>query len=241
MRLTTMKMSALGSAFAAMFLMPAAHAAVRFSDAIDGLYADAAHAGRGWVVDYIAKPNGDGILYLYGAAYDQTGKQVWVTTNFDVKEFEFKKTGVPMAMPTGGRFDDNWPGAVATTLIGTMDVELTSCGELKVALKPNAASGLPNSTQTLIASGDYVASAGIPTVNDRCVQKRKFTACPAGSTAVASAERTCQITGTIASNMTLTNETTWVLKGLVKVGTDNANKVALTIEPGTLITGSGQA
>jgi hypothetical protein len=41
--------------------------------------------------------------------------------------------------------------------------------------------------------------------------------------------------------MTLTNETTWVLKGLVKVGTDNQTKVNLTIEPGTLITGSGQA
>jgi hypothetical protein len=241
MRLTTMTKSVLGSALAAMFLMPAANAAVRFSDAIDGLYADAAHAGRGWVVDYIAKPNGDGILYLYGAAYDQTGKQVWVTTNFDVKEFEFKKTGVPMAMPNGGRFDDNWPNAVQTNIVGTMDVELTACGELKIALKPNAATGLPNSTQTLVASGDYVASAGIPTVNDRCVQKRKFTACPTGSTPVASAERTCQITGTIASNMTLTNETTWVLKGLVKVGTDNANKVNLTIEPGTLITGSGQA
>ncbi|HJU39361.1 MAG TPA: hypothetical protein VJ724_07275, partial [Tahibacter sp.] len=150
-------------------------------------------------------------------------------------------TGVPMAMPNGGRFDDNWPNAVQTNIMGTMDVELTACGELKVALKPNAASGLPNSTQTLVASSDYVASAGIPTVNDRCVQKRKFTACPAGSTAVATAERTCQLTGTIATSMTLTNETTWVLKGLVKVGTDNANKVNLTIEPGTLITGSGQA
>ena len=39
--------------------------------------------------------------------------------------------------------------------------------------------------------------------------------------------------------MTLTNNTTWVLDGLVKVGGDNTNQTVLTIEPGTLLTGNG--
>lgn len=238
MRLNLLKLSALAGALAAV-AAPASHAAVRFSEATDALYSDATHGGRGWVVDFIPRATGGGILYLYGAAYDQTGKQAWVTSNFEIGEFEFKKTDVPMAMPTGGRFGDTWPSAVTPVVNGKLDVELLSCGELKITVKPDAATGLPTSTQTLVSSADYVGSLGVNAVNDKCVQKRKFTACPAGSTLVA--DRTCQITGTIASNMTLTNETTWVLKGLVKVGADNSNNVKLTIEPGTLITGSGQA
>ncbi|TDR38245.1 hypothetical protein DFR29_12245 [Tahibacter aquaticus] len=240
MRFTILKLSALAGALAAaVFAAPVSHAAVRFSEATDALYSDATHGGRGWVVDYIPRADGSGILYLYGAAYDETGKQAWITSNFEVKEFEFKKTDVPMAMPTGGRFGDTWPNAVTPVVNGKLDVELLSCGELKITVKPDAATGLPTSTQTLISSADYVGSLGVNAVNDKCVQKRKFSACPTGTTLVA--DRTCQITGTIASNMTLTNETTWVLKGLVKVGADNSNKVKLTIEPGTLITGSGQA
>ncbi|WP_257388360.1 hypothetical protein [Tahibacter caeni] len=240
MRFTIPKLSALAGALAAAVLaVPAANAAIRFSEATDGLYSDATHGGRGWVVDFIPRKDGGGILYLYGAAYDQTGKQAWITSNFEVKEFEYKKTDVPMAMPTGGRFGDTWPSAVTPVVNGKLDVELLSCGELKITVKPDAATGLPNSTQTLIASSDYVNSLGGATINQQCVQKRKFTSCPAGTTQVA--DRTCQLTGTIGTNMTLTNETTWVLKGLVKVGTDNSTKVKLNIEPGTLITGSGQA
>ncbi len=240
MRFTIPKLSALALALAAAVLAaPAANAAIRFSEATDGLYSDATHGGRGWVVDFIPRKDGSGILYLYGAAYDETGKQAWITSNFEIKEFEFKKTGVPMAMPTGGRFGDTWPTPVVPVANGTLDVELLSCGELKITVKPNAATGLPTSTQTLTASADYVGTLGVAAVNEQCVQKRKFTACPTGTTLVA--DRTCQITGTIAQNLTLTNETTWVLKGLVKVGTDNSAKVKLNIEPGTLITGSGQA
>jgi hypothetical protein len=240
MRVPMLKLGALGGALAAaLFVAPVSHAAVRFSEATDGLYADVAHPGRGWVADFIPRKTGGGTLYLYGAAFDQTGKQAWVTTNFELGEFEFKKTDVPFAMTVGGRFGDEWPTPANVALAGKMDVELLSCGELKVSLRPDAATGLPNTTQTLTASADFSASLGNDAINEKCVQKRKFTACPAGSTLVA--DRTCQITGTIATSMTLTNEATWVLKGLVKVGADNTNKVKLTIEPGTLITGSGQA
>ncbi|HSX61569.1 MAG TPA: hypothetical protein VLF18_15315 [Tahibacter sp.] len=240
MRFPISKLSALAGALAAALLAaPAANAAIRFSEATDGLYSDATHGGRGWVVDYIPRKDGSGILYLYGAAYDETGKQAWITSNVEIKEFEFKKTDVPMAMPTGGRFGDTWPGTVNPVVNGKLDIELLSCGELKITVKPDASTGLPTSTQTLVASADYVGSLGVPAVNEQCVQKRKFTSCPTGSTLVA--DRTCQITGTIGTNMTLTNETTWVLKGLVKVGSDNSARVKLNIEPGTLITGSGQA
>ncbi|MEO8671164.1 MAG: hypothetical protein ABI411_07595 [Tahibacter sp.] len=240
MRFLSVRHSALSLALAGAFLaLPSAQAAVRFSEAVDGLYADTTHPGRGWVVDHIAFPNGDGIFYMFSSAYDSTGKQVWLTTNFDTKEFEYKKTDIPFAIPTGGRFGDTWPTAVSTTISGKMDVEIMSCDEIKLTLRPDATTGLPTSTQTLTSSAAYVDSVpGLDTVNDRCAIKRKFTTCPAGTTA-GPVDRSCILTGTIASNLTLTNETTWILKGLVKVGTDNSNKVTLTIEPGTLITGSG--
>ncbi len=37
----------------------------------------------------------------------------------------------------------------------------------------------------------------------------------------------------------LTNDTTWILDGLVRIGDDNANSGAITIEPGTVLIGGG--
>jgi hypothetical protein len=65
MRFNLLKLSALAGALAAV-AAPVSHAAVRFSEATDALYSDPTHGGRGWVVDFIPRANGGGILYLYG-------------------------------------------------------------------------------------------------------------------------------------------------------------------------------
>ncbi|MGB0132668.1 hypothetical protein, partial [Dokdonella sp.] len=72
----------------------------------------------------------------------------------------------------------------------------------------------------------------------KCVYEKKFAGCPAG-TAPGVQPRSCVLSGAITSDRTLTNDTTWVLDGLVRVGGDNTNKAVLTIEPGTLLTGNG--
>ncbi|RHW75121.1 hypothetical protein [Colwellia sp. RSH04] len=64
--------------------------------------------------------------------------------------------------------------------------------------------------------------------------------CPTGTTAISAADgvtTTCQISGTITSNLTLTANNLYALSGPVFVGEDKANSATLTIEAGTTIFG----
>lgn len=64
--------------------------------------------------------------------------------------------------------------------------------------------------------------------------------CPTGTTAISSVDSsttTCQISGTITSNLTLTANNVYALDGAVFVGEDKANSATLTIEAGTTIYG----
>lgn len=67
----------------------------------------------------------------------------------------------------------------------------------------------------------------------------KFAGCPAFATA--SSGNACVLQGTIAQNITLTNNTTWVLAGGVYIGEDNTKASTLTIEPGTRVVGQSGA
>lgn len=243
MHFTTTSKAALGAVLAGVLFAAPAVSSVRFSDAIDGNWADLAHDGRGWMIDYIpagkddnSAVNPSSTLFMYGAVYDQQGKPFWVALQAGVKEFEYKITGVALSTREGGQFGDTWSGNSTLRTIGTADVEMTSCSEIKLTLKPEASTGLPSSTQTLTA----LKFANDVNGSDRCVVKRAFTGCPVG-TAVGPVPRSCMLSGTITQNLTLTNETTWILNGLVKIGIDNQTKVVLTIEPGTVIIGAGQA
>lgn len=96
---------------------------------------------------------------------------------------------------------------------------------------PDSGSGLP--------PVDLDFKRLVPATTDACVYTKAFSACPAGTTPGAQ-PRSCVLSGTINHDMTLTNNTTWVLSGLVKVGEDNSTRVNMSIEPGTRITGQGQ-
>jgi hypothetical protein len=64
--------------------------------------------------------------------------------------------------------------------------------------------------------------------------------CPTGTSAISSADgvtTTCQISGTITSNLTLTANNLYALNGPVFVGEDKANSATLTIEAGATIFG----
>ena len=64
--------------------------------------------------------------------------------------------------------------------------------------------------------------------------------CPSGTVAISPADgstTTCQITGTITSNLTLTANNLYALNGPVFVGEDKENSATLTIEAGTTIFG----
>jgi hypothetical protein len=65
--------------------------------------------------------------------------------------------------------------------------------------------------------------------------------CPAGTTTIAMVDaqtNTCQVSGRITSDLTLTEGNHYALSGAVFVGDDNADSATLTIEPGVVVYGS---
>ena len=63
--------------------------------------------------------------------------------------------------------------------------------------------------------------------------------CPTGTTEIAeiNGRRSCQLSGTVTSDLTLTRSNYYVLDGRVTIGGDNADSAVLTIESGTTIIG----
>lgn len=227
---------ALATSFAAVLAAPAAHAAIRFSEAIDGNWYNIdsnATGARGWSFDYLTRLDGTARLFLYSNTFDSNGNGVAVTTDFDVAEFEFIKTGQPVAKLT------TINGQPTYTVIGTLDLELKSCGNLEIKFHPsNAADPVSASIPTFQQLAPLQNLATPNSNNATCVAAREFTGCPAGTTA-GPEPRSCVLSGNYDQDFTLTNETTWLLDGLVTVGGDNVNRATLTIEPGTVITGIG--
>ncbi|WP_440224723.1 hypothetical protein ACQQ2N_05710 [Dokdonella sp. MW10] len=230
----TLKQAALAACVAAGFAAAPSYAAVVLTDAFSGNWKDADRPNRGWDIDVLQRANGNKVLFLYSATYDAQGKPMWVTTNFEIKEFEFQWTGKTLATFEGGSFAGN--ETPVRRDIGTVDVRVDSCGEINVSITPNAASGFAPLTQRLVPSQSLVS--GVEQKGPKCVYETKFTGCPAGSVAGA-LPRSCVLSGSITRDMTLTNDTTWVLDGLVRVGGDNTNAAVLTIQPGTILTGNG--
>ncbi|MFC3121049.1 hypothetical protein [Agaribacter flavus] len=65
--------------------------------------------------------------------------------------------------------------------------------------------------------------------------------CPAGTTTLPSVDgstTTCEVTGRITSNLTLTAGNHYALSGAVFVGGDNENSATLTVEPGVVVYGA---
>ncbi len=211
-----------------------ASAALIVSDVFSGNWTDADRPNRGWDVDVLTRPNGQKILFLYSSSYDNDGNPYWITTNFDINEFENEWTGKPLVTFEGGSF----AGSETPTRvdIGTINVSFASCGELNITVNPNAGSGFQPVTQRLYPIQSL--ASGIQDKGPRCVYKSEFTACPTGSTP-GPEPRSCRLTGAILSDRTLTNDTTWFIDGLVRVGGDNTSPTVLTIEPGTLLKGNG--
>jgi hypothetical protein len=211
-----------------------ASAAVKLSDIFDGNYFSAAASGRG--VSVLVAPYGDGRNEFFGAVYtyDTDGEPTWLILQDTFLEHQTENTEVPIYRLDGGVFGEGWdPAAVNTNVVGTGTVRVNSCGSLFFDLDMNDDSGFPDATLGDLAPVDGVA--------DTCVYTREFTSCPAFSQASTVVPRGCELSGVITQDVTLTNEITWILNGLVRVGDDNANSATITIEPGTTMIGAGQA
>lgn len=229
-----LKRAAIAACVAGGLVAAPLQAAVILSDVFSGNWKDADRPNRGWDIDVLSRANGDKVLFLYSSSYDAQGNPFWITTNFDIKEFEFAWTGKVFGTFEGGSFAGS--ETPVGRALGTMSVSVESCGEINISVTPDAGSGLQPVTQRLVPLQSLVS--GVEDKGSKCVYKRKFSGCPAGTTSGV-LPRSCVLRGAITQNLTLTNETTWILDGLVRVGGDNVNSATLTVEPGTLVVGNG--
>jgi hypothetical protein len=115
--------------------------------------------------------------------------------------------------------------------VGTATVQLNSCTNINFSLDMTDASGLPD-----VDLGDLVP---VGPASNQCVYKEEFDGCPDFSSEFGNIPRACTLTGVYNEDITLSNDITWVLDGLVRIGDDNANSGTITIEPGTVIIGAG--
>lgn len=207
-------------------------AALVLGDSFDGDWMSSDWQNRGWVVDVITRPSGDKVVYMFGAVFNAAGETEWVVATPGIGEFESGAVGADLITLAGATFNgDENPVPVP---FGTVDFQFNSCHELEISIHPNADTGYQPVEKTL-QPAQFLATPG---TKPGCVYDTAFAGCPAGTTAGA-APRSCVLSGIITRDMILTNDTTWILEGLVQVGNFNADSATLTIEPGTVVTGSG--
>ena len=227
----TTRLTRLALASAIALAATQAHASVRLSEAFDGAWFDPAASGRGVLVDFI--PNASrtgGTLFAADFVYDNAGNPFWITLQQNWSEFQYTSTNVPIFRAAAGTWPT--PGASTNTQIGTATFTINSCNSITVSYAMDAGSGFANRTQTLERLGGVDGAA--------CAYQQAFTACPSFATAApAYGPRACNLPSSITSDITLTNDITWVMNGKVGVGVDGGAVGTLRIQPGTLLISTG--
>ncbi len=223
---------ALLCAIAGSLFAGSASAAVKWSDVFDGNYFSPSADGRG--ISVLSAPQANGSSLFFGAlfTYDENNEPVWLILFAPFLEHQFQNDNVDILLFSGGEFAGDFDPAQGVS-VGTASVNLKSCGALSVSLDMNDDSGFPDSDLGDLQPVDGPA--------DSCVYREQFSGCPAFSTPNALVPRACVLSGVITQDVVLTNETTWILDGLVRIGDDNANSATIWIEPGTVLIGAGQS
>ncbi len=212
------------------------------ADYLDGwmngfYYEQGAGSRRGLGVQYVPTGPEAGVVFVAFYTYDETtGKPFWVSGAGTVKAGDFS-VDIPLELVEGGSFGAviGNPATVDASW-GTATLTMNSCSDLTWSwTSANVADGslTENSTRDLVFG----------VTNSQCVYQKPFTGCPAFATAGVD-PRTCVIPGgEYTQDLTLTNDTLWILNGGVFIGQkdnpDNTNSV--TIEPGTRIIGIDQS
>lgn len=249
MSLKTLKRSALAALVVGGALAAPAQAAFIVSEAsVDGVWFNPAREGRGAQVDFIpgfvaGAPNG--ILFITAYLQNDAGVPTWLAMQVpSVTEGQFAFTNVPVtrSAAAGNAFGTDTPGVPPAT-IGSANITFNSCNDMQIQLTVTTAgvANLPQNTPLTL----NLSRGGIPAPG--CVYTQPFNACPTGTVAVANQPRTCRLSGTVSTNLRLTNNATYLIDGKVQIGAPLQQNQAptttatVTIEPGTLLRGAGGA
>jgi len=218
-----------GAVLTALAVAAPAGAAMKATEALDGNWFSPSESGRGISVDFIPEVAGGGTLFGAIFSFDGDGNDAWLVPQVGFLEFSPTATG-PVFAVTGGSF--GFPFTPPTvTEIGSVNVDLKSDTRIVFELDMDDGSGFEDVTLDLEPLGG---------AHPQAVYLDEFSGCPAFAADVPSLERACALSGIFRNeNIVLTNDTTWVLNGLVQIGDDNANQSTVTIEPGTVLVGAG--
>ncbi len=199
-------------------------AALKLSDLFNNNYGT---GGQGITTTITPRADGTNVMFAAFYTYNDAGEPTWVYMQDTFLENQFESTSVPIRLTAGE------PGSITQEIIGTATVRFNSCNSVYFNLDMDDDSGFSD-----VELGDLFP--GSRNFSEQCVYKEEFTGCPDFATEFGAIPRACTLTGVYNEDIVLTNDTTWVLDGLVRIGDDNANPGSITIEPGTTIIGAGQ-
>jgi len=217
-----------GLAMAGALAFNSASGAMKPGEYLDGLWFSPTESGRGISVDFIPFAEGGGEIFGAVFSYNDTGENQWVTLQAGIEEHEFTGSG-NIFLNTGGTF--GFPFTPPQQVdIGDITVTLNNCASVEFDLDIVAeGTGYEDVVLDLIP----LSGAG----SAQCVYEQSFSGCPDFATDTGGGLRECLISGPILDqDITLTNDITWVLDGLLEIGAPNESSSTLTVEPGTVIT-----
>ncbi len=203
---------------------------------VEGYWWQADTSRRGWAVQYLKTGPEVGVMFITGFVFDDEGNQLWLSGNTTVIAGQYK-VNVELLRLEGGSFG---PGAGTPTqeVWGSLDIEFNSCSSADFAFTSDAITDFE-------AEFTHIRSIVGGTNESTCVYQNEFQGCPAFSTPAAE-DRTCILQGTYTKDITLTNDTYWVLSGGVFIGAKPSvgdpvptDGPTISIEAGTRIIGAG--
>ena len=188
--------------------------------------------GRGWSFDFIKTGPEKGLMFVAGYVYDDAGNPFWVVGTDEVLAGE-SILDFDLLTVTGGDFSD--ATSRTNNAFAAMRVDVNNCQSMSVDIT-GINSDLVAQTEVSFELNPFDEITGTQRDAGVCPYQTTFTACPSFASASTQA-KTCIVSGTLTGDVTLTNDTNWVLQGGVYVGEDGGTIGNLTIEPGTRILG----
>jgi hypothetical protein len=203
---------------------------------IEGYWWQADNSRRGWAFQYLKTGPEVGVLFVTGFVFDNDGNQLWLSGNKTIVDGQYD-VDIELLRLEGGTFGPG-EGTPTQEVWGSLNVVFNSCSSADFSFSsPTITDFEAEFTQLRSIVGG--TNEGI------CVYQNEFAGCPAFSTP-ASEDRTCVLQGTYTQDITLTNDTYWVLNGGVFIGEKAAigdpvptNGPTLYVEAGTRIIGAG--
>ncbi len=228
-----MKLGKLKSAVLGGLMVSGTAAAINVDGLFEGnWYRGAEDNGTGWQLDYVKTGPEAGLMFTTGFIYGDDGTPTWVAGNAPVvagqSVLEFQLFEV-----TDGSFTEVQNRTVSA--FGSMTFDVKSCTSISANIT-GISSQFISDTSTSFDLVPFDEIAGTLRDSSVCPYQTEFTGCPAFATATAQ-DKTCAISGTLTGDVTLTNDTNWVLQGGVFVGEDGGTTANLTVEPGTRVLG----